>query len=79
MIPVTVGQQRKCSARSLRQPHPKRHEQSDDSTALAPHWEMTLEQCLSFINDDELIECTPQNIRLRKIYLSEGERKRNSK
>ena len=52
---------------------------SDDSTALQPHLQMTLEQCLSFIADDELVEFTPQNIRLRKMILNEGERKRKSK
>jgi GTP-binding protein len=49
---------------------------SDDSTALQPHLQMTLEQCLSFITDDELVEFTPQSIRLRKMILNEGERKR---
>ena len=52
---------------------------SDDSTALSPHFQMTLEQCLSFIADDELIEFTPQSIRLRKMILNEGERKRARK
>ena len=52
---------------------------SDDSTALQPHLQMTLEQCLSFIMDDELIEFTPKSIRLRKMLLNEGERKRNKK
>ncbi|MDP3788705.1 MAG: translational GTPase TypA [Candidatus Chromulinivorax sp.] len=52
---------------------------SDDSTALQPHLQMTLEQCLSFIADDELVEFTPQNIRLRKMILNEGERKRKGK
>jgi len=52
---------------------------SDDSTALTPHYQMTLEQCLSFITDDELIEFTPQSIRLRKMILNEGERKRQKK
>ena len=52
---------------------------SDDSTALQPHLQMTLEQCLSFITDDELIEFTPKSIRLRKMILNEGERKRNKK
>jgi len=52
---------------------------SDDSTALQPHLQMTLEQCLSFITDDELIEFTPKSIRLRKMLLNEGERKRNKK
>jgi len=52
---------------------------SDDSTTLTPHLNMTLEQCLSFIMDDELIEFTPQSIRLRKMILNEGERKRQKK
>ncbi|MBP6870077.1 translational GTPase TypA [Candidatus Babeliales bacterium] len=52
---------------------------SDDSTSLTPHLQMTLEQCLSFIMDDELIEFTPQSIRLRKMILNEGERKRQKK
>ena len=52
---------------------------SDDSTALQPHLQMTLEQCLSFITDDELIEFTPKSIRLRKMILNEGERKRSGK
>lgn len=38
---------------------------------------MSLEECLSFINDDELVEITPTNIRIRKRYLKEYERKRN--
>jgi len=49
---------------------------SDDSVMLDPHWEMTLEQCLSFINNDELIEFTPKSVRLRKKLLKEVERKR---
>jgi len=52
---------------------------SDDSTYLTPHLQMTLEQCLSFIVDDELIEFTPKSIRLRKMILNEGERKRQKK
>jgi len=52
---------------------------SDDATTLTPHLQMTLEQCLSFITDEELIEFTPQSIRLRKMILNEGERKRQSK
>ncbi|HKL95386.1 MAG TPA: translational GTPase TypA [Haploplasma sp.] len=38
---------------------------------------MSLEECLSFINDDELVEITPTNIRIRKRFLKEYERKRN--
>jgi GTP-binding protein len=37
---------------------------------------MTLEQALEFIEDDELVEVTPQAIRIRKIHLLEHERKR---
>jgi GTP-binding protein len=40
---------------------------------------MTLEQALEFISDDELVEVTPQSIRLRKILLTENERKRASR
>ena len=50
---------------------------SDDAIVLTPHWNMTLEQCLSFINDDELVEFTPKSIRLRKKFLKEVDRKRN--
>ncbi len=52
---------------------------SDDATTLTPHLQMTLEQCLSFITDDELIEFTPKTIRIRKMILNEGERKRQKK
>ena len=38
---------------------------------------MSLEQALEYIEDDELVEVTPQNIRLRKIFLTELERRRN--
>jgi GTP-binding protein len=37
---------------------------------------MTLEQALEFIDDDELVEITPENIRVRKLLLKENERKR---
>ena len=52
---------------------------TDDSCSLTPHWQMSLEQCLSFINDDELVEFTPKHIRLRKLHLKEGDRKRHGK
>ncbi|MFT4704616.1 MAG: GTP-binding protein [Bradymonadia bacterium] len=39
---------------------------TDDSVTLAPPRQMTLEDCISFIEDDELVEITPKNIRLRK-------------
>jgi GTP-binding protein len=51
---------------------------SDDSISLAPPKEMTLEMCLEWINNDELIEVTPKTIRLRKRHLRSVNRKRNS-
>ena len=39
---------------------------SDDAVILTPPREMSLEDCISFINDDELVEVTPESIRLRK-------------
>ncbi len=50
---------------------------SDDSVMLTPPTIMSLEQCMSFIDDTELVECTPKAIRLRKIILSESDRKRS--
>jgi GTP-binding protein len=40
---------------------------------------MTLEQALEFIDDDELVEVTPESIRIRKKFLSESDRKRASR
>jgi len=48
----------------------------DDNVLLTPPVRMTLEQAMEFINDDELVEITPENIRLRKRRLKEHERKR---
>ncbi len=48
---------------------------SDDAIVLTPPREMTLEFALEFIEDDELVEITPKNIRLRKRFLTENERK----
>jgi GTP-binding protein len=49
---------------------------SDDAVILTPHVQMTLEECISYINDDELVEITPLSIRLRKMILGGLERKR---
>ena len=49
---------------------------SDDAVLLTPHVQMTLEDCISYINDDELVEITPKSIRLRKMLLGGHERKR---
>lgn len=48
----------------------------DDAIALVPPIKMTLEQALEFIENDELVEVTPNEIRLRKKFLKEHERKR---
>ncbi|MDD5747198.1 MAG: translational GTPase TypA [Candidatus Omnitrophica bacterium] len=48
---------------------------SDEAIKLIPPREMTLEFALEFIEDDELVEITPKNIRLRKRYTNEKERK----
>jgi len=49
---------------------------SDENILLTPPVRHTLEQALEFIDDDELVEITPENIRLRKKLLTENERKR---
>ncbi|ULQ48125.1 translational GTPase TypA [Flagellatimonas centrodinii] len=49
---------------------------SDENVVLTPPKTFSLEQALEFINDDELVELTPESIRLRKKYLKEHERKR---
>ena len=49
---------------------------SDEAIKLSPHIEFTLEEALEFINDDELVEITPLNIRIRKKLLKELERRR---
>src|SRR3954466_1676410 len=49
---------------------------SDENIILKPARKMTLEQALEYIEDDELVEATPQNIRLRKQLLTENERKK---
>ena len=49
---------------------------SDDAVVLPSCRKMSLEDCISYINDDELVEITPCSIRLRKIMLDEHKRKR---
>ena len=48
---------------------------TDDALTLSPHIKYTLEQALEFIDDDELVEVTPENIRIRKKVLTESARK----
>ncbi len=52
---------------------------TDENIVLTPPVRHTLEQAMEFIADDELVEVTPENIRLRKRYLTENERKRHSR
>ncbi len=50
---------------------------SDDAVILTPHVKMSLEECIAYINDDELVEITPVSIRLRKQILADLERRRS--
>ena len=52
---------------------------SDENIILTPPIEFSLEQALEFIDDDELVEVTPESIRIRKKWLKEHERKRASR
>ncbi|OUQ26054.1 translational GTPase TypA [Flavonifractor sp. An135] len=47
---------------------------SDEALRLTPPRQLSLEQCLEFLNDDELLEVTPENLRLRKRILSHADR-----
>lgn len=50
---------------------------SDENVILTPPRKLTLEQAIDYIEADEWVEVTPHSIRLRKVYLTENERKRN--
>jgi GTP-binding protein len=52
---------------------------SDDKMRLIPPKKFTLEEALEYIQEDELVEVTPQSIRLRKVFLEETDRKRGQK
>jgi GTP-binding protein len=52
---------------------------SDDASRIAPKTLLTLEECMEYIQQDECIEVTPKNIRMRKVYLDEETRKRDTK
>ena len=49
-----------------------------ENIILTPVSKLTLERAITYIEEDELIEITPKNIRLRKALLTENERKRPS-
>lgn len=52
---------------------------SDENIVLRPPRDMSLEVALEYIEDDELVEVTPNHIRLRKILLKEADRRRQSR
>ncbi len=65
-----------CKAKHLTN---MRSSSSDGVVQLTPYTDLSLEQCIDFIEDDELLEVTPKNLRLRKRYLDANERKRHAK
>ncbi len=56
-----------------------RSSSSDGVVQLTPYTQLSLEQCLDFIENDELLEVTPQSLRLRKRELDHNKRKRSAK
>ena len=52
---------------------------ADKAAKIAPSIKLTLEECLEYIKDDELVEVTPKSIRMRKLYLDPNDRKRYNK
>lgn len=65
-----------CKAKHLTN---MRSSSSDGVVQLTPFTDLSLEQCIDFIEDDELLEVTPKSLRLRKRYLDANERKRANK
>jgi GTP-binding protein len=51
----------------------------DDAITLTPPRQMSLEEALAYIQNDELVEVTPQSIRIRKLHLDPNIRKRESR
>jgi len=52
---------------------------TDEAVRLTPPVRLTMESAIEFIDDDELVEITPQSVRIRKRFLTENERKRASR
>lgn len=65
-----------CKAKHLTN---MRSSSSDGTVQLTPFTELSLEQCIDFIEDDELLEVTPKSLRLRKRFLDPNQRKRAAK
>jgi GTP-binding protein len=53
--------------------------QTSDSVKISQAKKMSLEQCIEFLDTDELLEVTPKSLRIRKLYLDPNERKRAQK
>jgi len=65
-----------CKAKHLTN---MRSSSSDGTVQLTPFTDLSLEQCIDFIEDDELLEVTPKSLRLRKRFLDSNQRKRAAK
>lgn len=65
-----------CRAKQLTN---MRSSSSDGTVQLTPFTDLSLEQCIDFIEDDELLEVTPKSLRLRKRFLDPNQRKRAAK
>jgi GTP-binding protein len=52
---------------------------SDEKTSIAPAIKFSLEEAMEYVRNDEYIEVTPKNMRIRKILLNENDRKRQAK
>jgi GTP-binding protein len=56
-----------------------RSSSSDGTVQLTPFTDLSLEQCIDFIEEDELLEVTPRSLRLRKCILNPSEARRDAK
>jgi len=65
-----------CKAKHLTN---MRSKSSDGAVQLTPYTELSLEQCIDFLADDELLEVTPKSLRLRKRFLDSNQRRRAAK
>ncbi len=65
-----------CKAKHLTN---MRSSSSDGTVQLTPFTDLSLEQCIDFVEDDELLEVTPKSLRLRKRFLDPNQRKRAAK
>ena len=52
---------------------------TDDKARIIPRTVLSLEECLEYIKEDEMVEVTPQSMRIRKIILDHNDRKKASR